>query len=167
MKNTLRSLTIGALVSAALLSGCARSIGSTPDAAVTAPSTSSARAVAISADDTMKFSTTQIFARPGETLAITLTNKGAVPKVAMAHNWVLLKPGVDTIALATEGMTSPQTAYIPASAAGQILAATKLLGPGESDTVTLTVPSTPGRFPFLCTFPGHMQAGMKGELIVE
>jgi len=115
----------------------------------------------------MKFNTTQIYARPGETLAITLTNKGAVPKAAMAHNLVVLKPGVDVIALATSGMTSPQTAYIPAGANDQVLGATKLLGPNESDTVTLKVPNAPGHYPYFCSFPGHVMAGMKGELIVE
>lgn len=167
MKNALHSLTLGVIISTVLVSGCARSIGSTPDTATLSSTTSSARAVTITADDTMKFSTTQIYARPGETLAITLTNKGAVPKAAMAHNLVVLKPGVDVIALATSGINSPQTAYIPASASDQVLGATKLLGPNESDTVTVTVPNAPGHYPYFCSFPGHVMAGMKGELIVE
>jgi azurin len=51
--------------------------------------------------------------------------------------------------------------------AKEILAATKLLGPNESDTVTLTAPTAPGRYEFICTFPGHFQVGMRGVLIVS
>jgi azurin len=32
--------------------------------------------------------------------------------------------------------------------------------------LTFTAPKTPGRYPFLCTFPGHWRL-MRGELIVE
>ena len=39
--------------------------------------------------------------------------------------------------------------------------------PGERVQVTFTVPETPGDYPFLCTFAGHYQAGMKGTLIVR
>ena len=39
--------------------------------------------------------------------------------------------------------------------------------PKESDTATFNAPSQPGRYPFFCSFPGHYQVGMKGELIVE
>jgi azurin len=48
-----------------------------------------------------------------------------------------------------------------------MIAHTKLLGPKEKDTVTFQAPKEPGRYPFLCSFPGHYQVGMRGELIVE
>ena len=47
------------------------------------------------------------------------------------------------------------------------LAKTALAGPGETVQVTFTVPSTPGDYPYLCTFAGHYQAGMKGALTVQ
>ena len=40
-------------------------------------------------------------------------------------------------------------------------------GVGETVQVTFTVPETEGRYPFLCTFAGHYQAGMKGTLSVQ
>ena len=39
----------------------------------------------------MKYSVTSIPAKPGETLHIRLVSKGTLPKIAMAHNFVVLK----------------------------------------------------------------------------
>ena len=125
------------------------------------------RAVEITANDAMKFNISEIHAKPGEALAVTLTNVGTVPKFSMGHNWVLLKEGTDLTAFTNEAMTAATTEYIPPSFKDRILASTKLLGPKESDTARFNAPSKPGRYPFLCAFPGHMQVGMKGELIVE
>jgi len=54
--------------------------------------------------------------------------------------------------------------YVPNDPA--ILAKTKLLNGGESDTATFTAPAA-GTYTFLCTFPGHFVAGMKGTLTVK
>ena len=43
----------------------------------------------------MKYDTSTISAKPGETLHIVLKNAGTMPKIAMAHNVVILKPGTD------------------------------------------------------------------------
>ena len=115
----------------------------------------------------MKFNITEIHAKPGEALAVTLTNEGTVPKFSMGHNWVLLAAGTDLNAFAGEAATAAATEYVPASFKDRVLAATKLLGPKESSTALFYAPTKPGRYPFLCAFPGHMQVGMKGELIVE
>jgi uncharacterized cupredoxin-like copper-binding protein len=44
---------------------------------------------------------------------------------------------------------------------------TTLVGPGETAEVTFKVPSAPGSYTFLCSFPGHFVAGMKGMLVVK
>ena len=60
------------------------------------------------------------------------------------------------------------TDYVPRATQGdKVLAATKLLGPKERDTVTFTAPTAPGRYEFVCSFPGHLQVGMRGVLIVQ
>ncbi|PTY08072.1 azurin [Opitutaceae bacterium EW11] len=135
--------------------------------AASAEKPKSGRAVAITANDTMKFSVTEIHAKPGEALAVTLTNEGTVPKFSMGHNWVLMTAGTDLNAVTAAAIEAATTEYIPASFKDRILASTKLLGPKESDTALFYAPKQPGRYPFLCTYPGHMQVGMKGELIVE
>jgi len=41
---------------------------------------------------------------------------------------------------------------------------TPLLAPGKSATLTVVLPK--GKFPYMCTVPGHAAAGMKGVLTV-
>jgi uncharacterized cupredoxin-like copper-binding protein len=41
------------------------------------------------------------------------------------------------------------------------------IGPGETTTVVLQVPDTPSTEEFICTFAGHAEAGMVGELVIE
>ncbi|MFT3828483.1 MAG: azurin [Opitutaceae bacterium] len=132
-----------------------------------APDPANARAIEITGNDTMKFSLTEIHAKAGETLTVTLMNVGTMPKLSMGHNWILLKNTAAVEPLIADAPQAATTDYIPASHSGDILAHTKLLGPGEKDSVTFRVPSKRGRYPFICSFPGHYQVGMKGELIVE
>jgi azurin len=54
--------------------------------------------------------------------------------------------------------------YIPQTS--DVLAYTDVVGPQEEFTIHFRVPDRPGRYPFLCTFPGHWMV-MNGELIVE
>lgn len=136
---------------------------SPPPAAETA---APARALDITVNDQMKFSVTEITAKAGERLAVTLVNTGTTPKFSMGHNWVLLTPGTDAQAFVVSAAEAVTTDYVPAAAKAQIVASTKLLGPKERDTVAFTVPATPGRYEFVCSFPGHFQVGMRGVLTV-
>ena len=140
----------------------------TPAAAPTAAVAHDGRAIEITADDTMKFSLAEITAKPGEKLTVTLVNLGTTPKFSMGHNWVLVAGGTDIqqfLVAAAEAVTAD---YVPAGPLkARILAATKLLGPKERDTVSFAAPATPGRYEFLCSFPGHYQVGMRGVLIVQ
>lgn len=52
-----------------------------------------ARTIEIEGIDSLKFSVTQISAKPGERLTVKLINKTSLPPVAMSHNFVLLKKG--------------------------------------------------------------------------
>lgn len=167
MQTTTRFLPLLLSISALGLSGCGGSPADENAAAPSAVAANGARTIKLSADDAMRFSATQLEARPGELLRIVFTNTGRVPKQAMAHNWVLLKPASDT-EINAFGMAAATALpdYIPAAQAGQVLAHTKILGPGETDTVEFTAPETPGAYPFLCTFPGHF-AMMKGQLLVK
>lgn len=178
MKNTSRIFFGTAAIAALVLAGCGRSqpaadtasAGAASAPAASAPAAAqpaTGRAIAITANDAMKFNLTEIHAKPGEALAVTLTNEGTVPKFSMGHNWVLLAADTDLMAFASEAATAAATEYVPASFKDRVLASTKLLGPKESATALFYAPTKPGRYPFLCAFPGHMQVGMKGELIVE
>ncbi len=59
------------------------------------------------------------------------------------------------------------TDYFPAAKADQSIAHTKMLGPKQSDEIAFTAPSEPGEYPFICSFPAHYLAGMKGVMVVK
>jgi azurin len=149
---------------AAALVGC----GPSEKTAAPAPAAPAdgVRTVAITANDAMQYSVKEIRARSGEKLRVTLTNTGKMPKQAMAHNWVLLKPMSDSElnAFGMAASAKPPT-YMPDDASA-VLVHTKMLGAGEKDMVEFAAPSAAGQYPFICTFPGHF-AIMRGKLIVE
>ena len=158
--------------------GCGRAPepkASPVDAAVaaTAAGTGTAEApreVRIEVGDNMKFSLTRLEATAGETLRVTLVNTGSAPKEAMGHNWVLLRAGVDPTAYANAAVGAKTTDYLPAARAADVVAHTKLLGGRAKDAVVFTVPAdaAPGtELVFICTFPAHLQLGMKGVLAVR
>ena len=125
------------------------------------------RIVDITGNDQMKYSLTTITAKPGETLTVRLKSIGTLPKIAMGHNFVLLAKGTDATAFATAAASAYQTGYIPPAMKPKVLAMTTIVGPGETAEVTFKVPAAPGSYAFLCSFPGHFVAGMKGMLVVK
>lgn len=125
------------------------------------------RTVDIVATDDMKFSVTTIGARAGEQIRIRLAVKGTMPKIVMAHNVVVLKIGTDVAKLVLDGAAHRATDFIPPAMTGSVIAKTPLAGPGETVQVVFAAPAKPGRYPFICTFAGHYQAGMKGVLVVK
>ena len=132
-----------------------------------AATTAGSQSVKVIANDQMKFNVTRIEASAGSTISITLVNEGKLPKSAMGHNLVVLKKSANAMQFANAAMTAVKTEYIPAAMADQMIAHTKMLGPGESDTITFTVPAETGEYVFLCSFPAHFMAGMKGILVVK
>lgn len=125
------------------------------------------RTVTITAGDDMKFSVSEIRAKRGERIRIVLKSTGTMPKVAMAHNVVVLAKGTDAEAFTTASVMARANGFIAPKLAGQVLAATGLAGNGETVEVTFAAPKVPGRYDFVCTFPGHFLAGMRGVLIVS
>jgi azurin len=65
------------------------------------------------------------------------------------------------------GMTARETDFIAPTMKGKVIAYTSLAGPGETVEVTFKVPAVAGEYPYLCSFPGHFQAGMRGNLNVK
>jgi azurin len=127
----------------------------------------SVRTVEITGGDDMKYSVTSIPAKRGEQLRIRLTSKGTLPKVAMAHNVVVLKAGTNQIEFVNAGSLARATDFIPQDKKDQVIAATTLAGPGETVEVIFKVPNAAGNYPYVCTFPGHFAAGMRGVIEVK
>lgn len=115
----------------------------------------------------MKFNVTSFAVAPGQKVTLTLKNIGELPKEAMSHNWVLLEQGTDAARLVQTGVGHPESDYIPSDRSVYVLAKTKLVGPGESDTITFTAPLNPGLYEYICTFPDHYPRGMKGIMTVR
>ena len=65
--------------------------------------------------------------------------------------------------IAMSAMTLVDKGYIPDSP--DILAHTKLINPGQSESIEFTLPAA-GEYPYFCTFPGHV-AIMNGVITVQ
>ncbi|NCF92627.1 MAG: hypothetical protein GWQ05_16985 [Verrucomicrobiaceae bacterium] len=85
------------------------------------------------------------------------------------HNIVFVEPGAEEeIGMAGNEMAKdPEAAkkgFIPKSS--KILYHSRLLNQGEIQAMRFEAPEKPGRYPYLCTFPGHWVV-MKGVMIVR
>lgn len=151
LPRSLRMLAFGLLLSCSV--PAARAAGDEP--------------IDISATDQMKFDVTDITGKVGQKLTLMLTNDGSLPKAAMAHNLVILKPGSDVMAFVTAASKRAAAGYLPGGEpATHMIVHTKLLGPGEDDTISFT-PDAPGVYEYVCTFPAHATAGMRGKITVK
>lgn len=121
-------------------------------------------AIEITGNDQMQYSTRAFEATAGDTITLTFKNIGSLPVNVMGHNLVILKKGFDKQAFAMAAMQAKDTDYIPESLKDQVLVATRILGPGEEQVLTFTVPEA-GEYQYLCSFPGHF-AIMSGVLTV-
>jgi azurin len=122
-----------------------------------------AREVRIECNSNLTFGTTRFKAKPGEAITVTLANPDVVP-----HNWALLTPNsLEKVGgLANKFIADPDAPlrhYVPD--APEVLVYTDIVSPNSQFSISFKVPDTPGRYPFLCTFPGHWSV-MNGEMIV-
>ena len=132
-----------------------------------ARSADDAKQVTIVANDTLKFSVTEILATPGQKIHVQLKNEGTMPKDGMGHNWILLDSEAEASTYAMTAIPDRADGYQPKSQSSHVLASIALLGPKEVGDVTFCAPTKPGKYPFICSCSGHSMAGMKGFLIVK
>ncbi|MDG9927774.1 MULTISPECIES: azurin [Pseudomonas] len=122
-------------------------------------------AVEVNSTDQMTFETKSIdVSKSCKTFTVTLKHTGTMPKQVMGHNWVLSKTA-DAQAIATDGIAAGvDNDYIKAGDE-RVIAHTKLIGGGETATVSFDVAKLEAGTPyeFFCSFPGHIGL-MKGEL---
>lgn len=148
-----------------LLVGCGQKNESA--AAPAATPDASSGPIELTANDTMKYNITRFEVKAGQEVTLSLTNMGNMPKAAMAHNFILLKKGVDPKSYADGAVTAAASDYEPAALAGEVIAHTKLLGPKQTDEIKFTAPTEPGEYHYLCSFPAHFQSGMTGVMVVK
>lgn len=135
---------------------------------LTLPAFAEEKKIELTGSDQLQYSTKTLEVAAGDTVVLSLKHIGALPKVAMGHNFVLLKADTKIPEFAMAAAKAATTDYIPADDESKkaILAHTKLLGGGESDTVTFTAPAEAGAYPYICSFPGHYGV-MQGVLTVK
>jgi azurin len=119
--------------------------------------------VRLEASDSMQYNSKRIEVE-GTKVKLELKHVGKMEKKMMGHNVVILKPGIDPMKWSAKAISAAATDYIPADDPDMI-AHSKLLGGGESDTIEFELPG-PGEYPFVCSFPGHSGI-MKGVLVVK
>ncbi len=142
-------------------------------APVAAPADAEAAAVVvdcattIDGNDAMQFDVSSI-SLPASCaqFTINLTHSGKMPAAAMGHN-VVISAMSDMQSIASEGIGAGLASnYLKADDA-RVIAHTKVIGGGESTSVTFDTSKIKGAGPyeFFCSFPGH-SAMMKGTISV-
>jgi plastocyanin len=101
---------------------------------------------------------------PGAPVKLVFENPDVTP-----HNLLIVQPGAaDEVGMAGNEMAKTPDGmakgFIPDSP--KIMHKTKMLMQGDGETLRFQAPQQPGRYPYICTFPGHWLV-MKGEMIVE
>ncbi len=168
----LHCVSLSAIVGLALVVGSCNSerdnaAGSAEESPAAVRSDLPLKTLEISGSDQMKFNIETLEAEAGQPLEVKFINVGTMPKQSMGHNWLLLRLGVDPQEFLEAGFAAASNDYVAAEKEDQVIIRTKILGPGESETLTFNAPSEPGDYPYICTFPGHCGSGMKGVLTVK
>lgn len=120
--------------------------------------------LSISGNDQMKYDKTSLEVKAGTRVKLTFNNVGTMPKESMGHNWTLLSKDADLVAYSQASMTAVDNDYQAPDLYQVPIVYTKMLGPGESETIEFDAPAA-GTYKFVCTFPGHY-AMMQGDFIV-
>jgi azurin len=112
----------------------------------------------------MRYDTPRIVVQAGRPFEIIFENPDAMP-----HNFVVVEPGArervanEAMLLPPENLDRQGRAWIGESR--EIIAATKLLETGQSETLRMRPIREEGVYEYLCTFPGHWVV-MWGQLVV-
>ncbi|WP_417730774.1 DUF6797 domain-containing protein [Rosistilla oblonga] len=122
-----------------------------------------ARKIELRTGKNLTFAKRELRVGAGEAIELTLINPDVVP-----HNWVLVRPGTlpQVGQLANALIADPSAfarQYVPET--DDVLVYTDIVAAGDRQRVAFHAPTIPGRYPFLCTFPGHWMV-MNGIMVV-
>jgi azurin len=114
-----------------------------------------------SVGDTMTYDKTALTVPAKSEVHLVFHNNAKLD--ALPHNWVLVSAGSEA-RVAADGLALGVSAgYIPKS--DDVLASTPLTLPKGESEITFTAPKYAGKYPYICTVPGHYVM-MKGVLTV-
>jgi azurin len=124
--------------------------------------------VTVDSTDQMSFDTKDIsIDKSCKTFTVDLKHSGSLPKNVMGHNWVLSKTA-DMQPIATDGLAAGIDKNYLKEGDARIIAHTKIIGAGETDSVTFDVSKLAAgeSYGFFCSFPGHISM-MKGTVTLK
>ncbi|TCT07063.1 cupredoxin domain-containing protein [Paralcaligenes ureilyticus] len=107
------------------------------------------RTIELVLDDTMRFTPGQINVKPGETVRFLVKNAGKIPHEMMIGTTAELKEHAEMMRK-MPGMKHAESNMIT-------------LNPGQKGGMVWQFPQT-GTVDFACLVPGHMEAGMVGQV---
>jgi azurin len=122
----------------------------------------------IQGNDQMKFDKASITVPAScKNFTVTLKHVGKMAKAVMGHDWVLTTAADEKAVVNASMAAGPSKDYINAGDP-RIIAHTKMIGGGETDSVTFAVSKLKAgeQYAYFCTFPGHA-ALMRGTLAVK
>ncbi len=122
-----------------------------------------ARKIYIGTKPVLKFDIELLEAKAGEKVAIVFANNDPT---GIMHNLAVCTPGSREKVVAaalTIGPKAIEQNFVPDLP--EVLASTPQIAPGRRYTLYMTVPSEPGDYVYVCTYPGHGQL-MHGVLKV-
>ena len=103
--------------------------------------------------DRMVYDVVDFEVEAGRPVRLTLVNPDGMP-----HNLLLCRPGsMKRVGIAADNLgTGPDAVarnYVPDGT--DVLEVLPLVEPGETASVLFLAPDQPGRYPYVCTIPGH------------
>jgi azurin len=124
--------------------------------------------VDVDSTDQMTFTTKAIeIDKSCKQFTVNLKHSGSLPKAVMGHNLVISKYD-DMSQIATEGMSVGLDKSYLKDGDARVIAHTKVIGGGETDSVTFDVSKLDPaeKYGFFCSFPGHIGM-MKGTVTLK
>ena len=111
--------------------------------------------------NTMTFDKTSLTVPAGAEVHLVLKNNATMS--TLPHNWALVRPGTEASVAAAGLKVGEKAGYLDARDSN-VLVHSPMAKPGETTEFTFTAPE-PGKYPYICTVPGHYMM-MKGVLTV-
>ena len=113
--------------------------------------------------DQMLYDKERLVVQAGKPVEFLFENSDIMP-----HNFVIIQPGsLEEVGLLAEAQaTQPgalERGYVPTS--DKVLLKSTLLQPRNQQKLSFNTPTTPGVYPYVCTYPGHWRR-MYGALFV-
>ena len=114
--------------------------------------------------DDMKFSVTEITAKPGETIHIQLKNVGTIPKMAMAHNVVVRQADDEGRGVQhRRAHAARDTDFIPAAMKAEVVASTPARRSRRNRRNHVQSPGGGGQLPLHVHLPRPLHRRHEGD----